>query len=136
MIGRWFWFRFRASLLAQMVRNLPAMQETWVLPWVGKMPRSRKWLPAPVFLSAESFGQRNLEDYSPWGRKESDMAEQLILLGFVLAIESSLGFWLCDLKKSQLHVYELLFFFFVCIYDLKIFLRSTWFCAHIVTLTN
>ena len=63
------------------------------------MPRSRKWLPAPVFLSAESFGQRKLADYSPWGRKESDMAEQLILLGFVLAIESSLGFWLCDLKK-------------------------------------
>ena len=31
----------------------------------------------PVFLPGESHGQRSLEDYSPWGHKESDMTEQL-----------------------------------------------------------
>ena len=29
----------------------------------------------PVFLSGESHGQRSLEDYSPWGRKEWDTTE-------------------------------------------------------------
>ena len=28
-------------------------------------------------LSGKSHGQRRLEDYSPWDRKESDMTEQL-----------------------------------------------------------
>ena len=27
-----------ASLMAQTVKNLPAMQETWFNPWVGKIP--------------------------------------------------------------------------------------------------
>ena len=30
-----------------------------------------------VFLPGEIYGQRSLEGYSPWGRKESDMTEQL-----------------------------------------------------------
>ena len=28
----------RASLVAQMVKNLPAVQKTWFDPWVGKIP--------------------------------------------------------------------------------------------------
>ena len=28
--------------------------------WVGKIPQRRAWLPTPVFLSAESQGQRSL----------------------------------------------------------------------------
>ena len=35
----------------------------------------RKWQPAPVFLSGESRGQRNLAGYSPYGHKDSDMTE-------------------------------------------------------------
>ena len=31
--------------------------------------------PTPVFLTGKSDGQRNLVDYSPWGRKESDTVE-------------------------------------------------------------
>ena len=46
-------------------------------PWVGKMPWSRKWQPTPVFLPGKFHGQRNLAGYRPWGRKESDMTEQL-----------------------------------------------------------
>ena len=34
-------------------------------PWVGKIPRTRKWQPTPVFLPGESHGQRSLVGYSP-----------------------------------------------------------------------
>ena len=44
-------------------------------PWVRKIPWSRKQQPAPVFLSGKSHGQRSLEGYSPWGRKELDRTE-------------------------------------------------------------
>ena len=60
-----------ASLVIQLVKNLPAMQETWV----GKIPWRREWLPTPVFLPEEFHGQRNLAGYSLWGHKESDMTE-------------------------------------------------------------
>ena len=62
-----------------MVKNLPAMQETRFNPWVGKMPWRREWLPTPVFLPGEYHGQRRLAGYSPQGRKESDITEQLTL---------------------------------------------------------
>ena len=58
-----------------MVKNLPVMQETWVDPWVGKIPWRRAWQPTLVFLPGESHGQRSLVGYSPWGCKESDMTE-------------------------------------------------------------
>ena len=35
----------------------------------------RKRQPTPVFLPKKSHGQRSLEGYSPWGRRESDMTE-------------------------------------------------------------
>ena len=37
----------------------------------------RKWQPTLVFLPGESHGRRSLVGYSPRGRKESDMTEQL-----------------------------------------------------------
>jgi len=46
-------------------------------PWVEKIPWSRKWQLTPVFLPGKRHGQRNLVGCSPWGRKESDTAEQL-----------------------------------------------------------
>ena len=67
------------SLIAQMVKNLPAMQETRFNPWVGKIPWRREWQPTPVFLPGESHGQRSLVGYSPWGQKESDTMEWLTL---------------------------------------------------------
>ena len=36
-------------------------------PWVGKIPCSRKWQPAPLFLPEKFHGQRSLAGYSPWG---------------------------------------------------------------------
>ena len=59
----------RASLIAQSIKNLPAMQETQVRNWVRTIPWRRKWQPTPVLLPAESHGQRRLAGYSPWVRK-------------------------------------------------------------------
>ena len=72
-----------ASLVAQLVKSLPAMWETWV--W--KIPLRREQLPTPVFWSGEFHGL-----YSPWGRKESDTTEQLSL---------SLNKTLTGKKRSQ-----------------------------------
>ena len=47
-----------------MVKNPPAMQERGKRggfdPWVGKIPGRRAWQPIPVFMPAESCGQRSL----------------------------------------------------------------------------
>ena len=40
-------------------KNLPAKQETWVWPWVGKILWRRKWQLIPAFLSGKSHGQRS-----------------------------------------------------------------------------
>ena len=63
-----------ASLVAQLVKNPPAMWETWVrsLGWEDSLRREK--LPTPVFWPGEFRGL-----YSPWGHKESDMTEQLSL---------------------------------------------------------
>ena len=37
-------------LIAQFVKNPPAVQETLVNPWVGKIPWRRDWLLSPVFV--------------------------------------------------------------------------------------
>ena len=80
---------FWASLVAQMVKKPPAMQEIRVQSLsCGKIPWRREWLCIPVVLPGEfqnstawkefhSFQQRSLAGYSPWRRKESDMTEQL-----------------------------------------------------------
>ena len=39
-----------ASLIAQLVKNSPAMQETWFNSWVGKIRWRRDRLPTPLFL--------------------------------------------------------------------------------------
>ena len=50
---------------AQMVKNLPAVLETWSDPWVGQISWRREQQPTPVFLPGESHGQWSLEGYSP-----------------------------------------------------------------------
>ena len=56
-----------ASLVPQMVKNLPVMQGTQVQSWVRKMPWRREVVPTPVFLPGEFHGLRRLAGYSPWG---------------------------------------------------------------------
>ena len=50
-----------------MVKNLPAMQETWAQSLDGKIPGEGN--STVVFLSGKSHGQRSLAGYSPWGHK-------------------------------------------------------------------
>ena len=59
----------RTSLVAQMVKNTPAMRETWVqsLGWEG--PLEKGLAIHSNILPGESHGQRNLAGYSPWDRK-------------------------------------------------------------------
>ena len=64
-----------ASIVPQLVKNPPIMQETWVrsLGREEKISWRRERLPTPVFWPREFHGL-----FSPWGRKESDMTERLL----------------------------------------------------------
>ena len=66
-----------ASLVAWMVKNLPAMQETQIRSLGQKDPWRREWLPTQVFLPRKFHGQRSLVGYSPWGCKELSTTECL-----------------------------------------------------------
>ena len=68
-----------ASMVAQMVKNLPEMGRPCFDPWIRNIPWRRDWLPTLVFLPGESHELRNLAGYNPQGRRESDMTEQLTL---------------------------------------------------------
>ena len=66
--SQYFWlFWMGASLVAQLVKNLPVMQETWV-PFLSQEDPLEKEIAAhSVFFPGESHGQRSLAGYSPWG---------------------------------------------------------------------
>ena len=64
-----------ASLVAQMVKNLPAVRETQDRSLGWEDPLEKGMLPTPVFLPGESHGQRSLVGYSPWTLKESNTTE-------------------------------------------------------------
>ena len=70
------WFDFLGGTV---VKNLPAKagdtRDYWFNSWVRKIPWSRKWQPALVFLPGRFYGQRSLGSYSPWGLKELDTTE-------------------------------------------------------------
>ena len=65
-----------ASLVAQMVKHLPAMRETWVQFLGREDPLEKEMAPAPIFLPGEFHRQRRLAGYSSWNHKESDMTER------------------------------------------------------------
>ena len=56
----------RASLVAQSIKNLPAMWETRVQSLGQKYTLEKGWLPTPVSLPGEFHGQRRLMSYSSW----------------------------------------------------------------------
>ena len=76
-------FNFRngllgASQVSLVVKNPPAnagdIREVGSIPGSGRSWR-RAWQPTPVFLPAESHGQRSLAGYSSQGYTESDTTE-------------------------------------------------------------
>ena len=68
-----------ASLMTQIVKNLPTMQETQLQSLGREDPLEKEMATHSVFLPGELRGQRSLKSYSPWGRKQVDMTERLTL---------------------------------------------------------
>ena len=58
-----------ASLVAQKVTNLPAMQETRVQSLGQEDPWRGEWQPTPEFLPGVFHGQRSLAGDSAWDRR-------------------------------------------------------------------
>ena len=61
--------------MAQMVKNLPAMQETWVQSLGWEDPLKKGMATHSSVLAGESHGKKSLEGYSPWGPEQLDMGE-------------------------------------------------------------
>ena len=73
-----------ASLVAQKVKHLPAIQKTqvqslgWEYPLEKEMATHSNILGTGILpASVEFHGERSLAGYRPWGHKELDMTEQL-----------------------------------------------------------
>ena len=63
--------------MAQLVKNLLAMLETWVQSWVGNFTEEGHGNPLQYSCLENPHGQRSLVGYSLWGHKESDRTERL-----------------------------------------------------------
>ena len=71
------YYMMGASRVAQTVKNLPEMQETWVQSLGQEDSLEKEWLPTLVFLPGEFHGLRRMASYSPRCCKELDKTEQL-----------------------------------------------------------
>ena len=69
----------RASLVVQRVKNLPEMLETQVRSLDWEDPLEKGMATHYSILAWKILWQGSLVGYSPWGRKESDITEQLTL---------------------------------------------------------
>ena len=72
-------------------------------PWVGKIPWRREQLPTPVFWPGEFHGL-----YSPRGRKESDMTEQ-VSLSFCFCIIFLISFSVLSSSFGCLAIFKINF---------------------------
>ena len=65
--------------MAQRLKRLPAMWETWVHSLGQEDPLEKEMATHSSILAlpGESHGRRSLVGYSPWSRKESNTTEQL-----------------------------------------------------------
>ena len=73
----------RASLVAQMVKNPLAMQETWVQS-LGQGDPLEKGMETHSSILAWRIPWTKEPGRLPWGHKELDMTEQLILLLIII----------------------------------------------------
>ena len=112
-------FSVGASLVAQMVKNPPAVWENWFQSLGWEDPLEKAMDTIQVFLPRGFHGQRRLAGCSPYGWKKSDMTEQfsvsfhfhfdfvpmILSLGYSCYLsykksQSTLDFWL--IKKKRL----------------------------------
>ena len=77
------------SLVTQMVKNLPAMQETQVQSLGWEDPLGKRMAIHSSILAWRIPWTEDLVGYSPWDRKESDMTEWLTLSHTYLPIQFS-----------------------------------------------
>ena len=77
---------FWASLVAQTVRNLPAIQETQIQFLGQEDPLEKGMATHSISLHGEFHGQRSLAGYNPWGCKELDTTEWLTLHFHILCM--------------------------------------------------
>ena len=72
---------YTASLVVVVVKNLPAnagdIRDTDLIPRSGRSPGGGHGNLLQYSCLEKPHGQRNLESYSPWAHKESDMTEKL-----------------------------------------------------------
>ena len=64
-------------MVAQRLKRLPGMRETWVLSLGREDPLEKEMAPHSSTCLEKSHGQRSLVGYSLWGYKESDTTERL-----------------------------------------------------------
>ena len=79
-----------------------------LIPELGRLSWRKECLPTPVFLPGEFHGQRKLMGYNPWGHKELDMTEWLILLSRSCGwghIIHSLFSWVPRFKECSLQMW-------------------------------
>ena len=61
--------------MAQTVKNLPAMQDTWVGSLGWEDPLEKQVATHSSILAWETHGHRSRVGYSPWDHKELDTTE-------------------------------------------------------------
>ena len=66
-----------ASLVAQTVKNPPAVGDLGSVPGLGRSPRGGNSNPLQYSCPENPYGQRSLAGYSLGGLKELDMTERL-----------------------------------------------------------
>ena len=70
------WTTYHSSQVAQVIKNQPAVWETWFDPWSGRFPGGRNGNPLQYSCLGNPM-DRGAWRASPWGRKESDTTERL-----------------------------------------------------------
>ena len=86
-------------LVAQMVKNMPVMQEIWVQSLGWKDILEKGMATHSSILAWKIPWTRNLAGYSPWGHKESDTTQRLPLAYWV-----NQAFTMAQTTRKQLHI--------------------------------
>ena len=67
--------------MAQTVNNLPTTRVLGSIPGLGSSLEEGNGNPLQCFCLENPHGEKSLVGYSPWDCKETDMSEQLTMLG-------------------------------------------------------
>ena len=70
-------YSYWASLVAQRLKSLPGMRETWVRSLGQEDPLEKEMAPHSSTLAWRNPWSVEPGSYSPWGHKESDTTERL-----------------------------------------------------------